>query len=317
MEKQRVVFLDRSTIVADIRRPAFPHVWEEYPQSAAAQVVPRLKDATIAIVNKVPLRGEALAQLPRLRTIAVCATGTDNIDLDYCRGHGIVVSNIRGYGVHAIPEHVFALILALRRNLLAYREDLRRGLWQKSEHFCLFTHPIRDLHGSRLGVVGKGVLGEAVAGLARCFGMQVWFAERKGAARVRPGYESFERVLRESDIVSLHCPVTKDNRNMIGLDEFRMMKHDALLINAGRGGLVDEPALATALRDGLIAGAACDVLSLEPPRQGNPLLELDRPNFILTPHVAWASDRAMQIMADQLIDNIEAFVAGAPRNRVA
>lgn len=317
MEKHRVVFLDRSTIVADIRRPAFPHAWEEYPQSAGAEVVPRLKDATIAIVNKVPLRSETMAQLPRLRNIAVCATGTDNVDLDYCRSHGIVVSNIRGYGVHAIPEHVFALILALRRNLLAYREDLRRGLWQKSEHFCLFTHPIRDLNGSCLGLLGKGVLGEAVAKLARCFGMQVWFADHKGAAQVRPGYESFERVLRESDIVSLHCPFTKDNRNMIGLDEFRMMKRDALLINAGRGGLVDEPALATALRDGLIAGAACDVLSLEPPRQGNPLLELDQPNFILTPHVAWASDRAMQIMADQLIDNIEAFVAGAPRNRVA
>jgi glycerate dehydrogenase len=317
MAGHRVVFLDRSTIEADIRPPAFPHEWTDYALTDPGEIVPRLAEATIAVVNKVPMRADTLAQLPRLRAIAVCATGTDNVDLDYCRSHGIPVSNIRGYGVHAVPEHVFMLTLALRRNLLAYRRDVRDGRWQQAPFFCLFDHPIRDLHGSRLGVVGRGGLGEAVARLGEAFGMKVWFAERKGAASQRPGYVAFDRVIAESDVVTLHCPLTAATRGMIGAAELQRMKRDAILINAGRGGLVDERALVRALDEGWIAGAGFDVLSVEPPREGNPLLEVDRPNFLLTPHVAWASREAMQVMADQLIDNIEAFVAGQPRNRVA
>ena len=314
---ETIVFLDRSTLAAEVRRPAFPHRWEEYATTAADEIVPRLADATVAITNKVPLRADALAQLPRLKLIAAAATGVNNIDVDWCRAHGIAVANIRNYAVHAVPEHVFMMILALRRNLPAYRGDLRQGLWQQSGQFCLLTHPIHDIHGSTLGIVGHGALGQAVADMAKAFGMRVLFAEHRGAASTRPGFAPFERVLAESDIVTLHVPLTEATRNLIGADEFRRMKPSALLINAARGGVVDEAALAEALREGRIAGAGLDVLSEEPPRAGNPLLALGLPNLIVTPHVAWASREAMQILADQLIANIEAFVRGAPQNLVS
>lgn len=311
-----IVFLDRDSLHADLRRPAFAHEWRDYPATAASEVVARLREATVAISNKVPLRKDTLAQLPTLRMIAVCATGTDNVDIDYCRAQGIAVANVRNYAVHSVPEHVFMLILALRRNLIAFRADVRGGLWQRAEQFCLFTQPIRDLHGATLGVVGRGVLGAAVGRLGQAFGMRVLYAEHKGADAVRAGYTAFEAVLAESDVISLHSPLTAETRHLIGAAELKRMRRDALLINTARGGLVDEAALADALKQGLIGGAGFDVLSREPPREGNPLLALDLPNFILTPHVAWSSREAMQAMADQLIDNIERFVRGAPRNLV-
>lgn len=314
---EKIVFLDRATLEANIRRPDFPHQWQEHAATAPNEVVERLADATVAIVNKVALRAETLAQLPHLRLIAEAATGVNNIDVDWCREHNVAVCNIRNYAVHAVPEHVFMMILALRRNLLAYRADLQRGLWQQSDQFCLFSHPVHDIHGSTLGIVGHGVLGEAVATMARAFGMTVLFAEHKGAAAIRPGFVPFEQVLEQSDVLTLHVPLTAATRNLIGAAEFQRMKPSALLINAARGGVVAEAALVDALREGRIAGAGCDVLSVEPPRDGNPLLELDLPNLILTPHIAWASREAMQILADQLIENIEAFVRGAPQNRVA
>lgn len=314
---EHIVFLDRSTLEASLHRPAFPHQWEEYATTAPDEVVERLADATIAITNKVPLQAETLAQLPRLKLIAEAATGVNNIDVEWCREHGVAVANIRNYAVHAVPEHVFMMILALRRNLLAYRGDLKKGLWEKSDQFCLFTHPIRDIHGSTLGIIGSGALGQAVAEVAQAFGMKVVFAEHKDATLTRPGFLPFQQVLAESDIVTLHLPLTEATRNLIGADELRRMKQSSLLINAARGGVVDEVALVAALREGRIAGAGCDVLSVEPPRAGNPLLDLDLPNLILTPHVAWASREAMQILADQLIANIEAFVRGTPQNLVA
>lgn len=313
---ERIVFLDSSTLEANLRRPAFPHHWREYAITASEEILERLSDATIVITNKVPLRAEILVQLPQLKLIAEAATGVNNIDVDWCREHGIAVTNIRDYAVHAVPEHVFMMILALRRNLLAYRGDLQNGLWNKSDQFCLFTHPIRDIHGSTLGIIGHGALGQAVAKMAQAFGMQVMFAEHKGAAATRHGFVPFEQVLAESDIVTLHVPLTEVTRNLIGADELGQMKPSSLLINTARGGIVDEAALATALREGQIAGAGCDVLSAEPPRTGNPLLDLDLPNLIVTPHIAWASREAMQILADQLMDNIEAFVRGVEQNRV-
>jgi glycerate dehydrogenase len=313
---ERIVFLDRDSIQADIRRPGFPHEWRDYPATATAQVSERLNGATIAISNKVPLMAASLASLKHLKMIAVCATGTNNVDLDYCRAHGIVVSNIRNYAMHTVPEHVFAMVLALRRNLAGYREDVNNGLWQKAGQFCLFTRPILDLHGSTLGVIGNGTLGQATAKLGAAFGMRVLVAEHKGAAQTRPGYTAFETVLTESDVITLHCPLTPATHHLIGAPEFGKMRRHALLVNTARGGLVDEAALVEALKDGVIGGAGFDVLTTEPPRAGNPLLDLRLPNFILTPHVAWASRNAMQIMADQLIDNIEAFISGAPRNRV-
>ena len=315
--KHRIVFLERESIRGTFRQPDFPHDYDEYPLSAAEDVPARVREASIVITNKVVLRGELLATLPKLKMIACAATGTDNVDLAWCREHGIVVSNIRGYAANTVPEHVIALAMALRRNLLAYRRDVRDGQWQRSPNFCFFDHPIRDLHGATLGLIGRGSLGEGVARLAEAFGMRVLWAERKGAEKVGPGRTAFAELLRQSDVVSLHCPLNDATRGLIGEAELRLMKPEAILINTARGGIVDEAALARALKEGWIGGAGFDVLSKEPPREGNPLLELDQPNFILTPHVAWASAGAMQALLDQLTGNLEAFARGEPRNRVA
>ncbi|OLB10403.1 MAG: glycerate dehydrogenase, partial [Gammaproteobacteria bacterium 13_2_20CM_66_19] len=293
----RIVFLDRSTLQARVRRPAFEHTWQEYAVTGAGELVERLQEATVAITNKVPLRAEALRRLPKLKLIAVAATGYDVIDIAYCQANGIAVANIRNYAVHTVPEHAFALITALRRNLIAYREDVERGRWQQIDQFCFFDHPIRDLYGATLGIIGEGVLGQGTANIARGFGMRVLFADH--APPKAPGVEftPLDQVLAESDVISLHVPLTADTRNVIGIEQFRRMKRTAILINTARGGLVDERALVQALKEGLIAGAGFDVLTREPPREGNPLLELRLPNFILTPHVAWASDGAMQFLA--------------------
>jgi glycerate dehydrogenase len=313
---ERIVFLDRDTLVANVRRPAFAHDWQEYAETSAGEVVERLEAATIAITNKVPLRESVVARLPALRFIAVSATGVDIVDLDACRRLGIAVANVRNYAPHSVPEHVFALILALRRNLFSYRAKIQSGAWQRANTFCLLDYPIRELHESTLGIVGHGALGHAVEKLALAFGMRVLISEHKDAHIVRPGRKSFEDVLRSSDILTLHCPLTPATRNLIDTEELRKMQPHALLINTARGGLVNETALADALKSGSIAGAGFDVLSVEPPREGNPLLDLNLPNFILTPHIAWASREAMQTLADQLISNIEAFVEGRPQNLV-
>ena len=313
---ERIVFLDRDTLKADIRPPAFAHEWREYGATRAEEVVGRLGGASIAIVNKVSISEEHLAQLPALRLIALAATGTDNLDLKSCRERGVSVTNVRGYATDTLPEHVLMLMLALRRNLVGYRADLRAGEWQRAEEFCLLTHPIRDLHGSTLGIIGHGALGQSVERLASAFGMNVLVAERKGATNCRAGRTPFAEVLRASDQITLHTPLNEETRNLIGAAELASMKRTALLINCARGGVVDETALLEALRAGVIAGAGIDVLSREPPREGNALLELDLPNLIVTPHVAWASRQAMQTLADQLVDNIEAFVRGEGRNLV-
>ncbi|MEO8344804.1 MAG: D-2-hydroxyacid dehydrogenase [Betaproteobacteria bacterium] len=311
-----VVFLDRSSLGANVRAPGFAHSWRDHDRTAAAEVVNRLAGATIAVSNKVPLREAALAHLPQLRMIAVAATGTDIVDLAACRARGIVVSNIRNYATASLPEHVFALALALRRNLIGYRNDVEHGLWQRADTFCLLTYPIGDLAGSTLGLIGFGALGRSVAKLGLAFGMQVIAYDPMPQAMPEVRMTDVDDILRRSDIVSLHLPLTEETRNLIGREELARMKPGALLINTARGGLVDEHALADALRAGTIGGAGFDVLTMEPPPDDNPLLQLRQSNFILTPHVAWASAQAMQALADQLVDNIEAFVAGAPVNVV-
>ena len=315
--KHTIVFLDRNSLIADMRVPSFAHEWIDHGQTRSEEIVARLQNASIVISNKVKLSGDILAQAPGVKMIAVSATGTDNVDLVYCRAHGIVVSNIRGYAVHTVPEHAFMMMLALRRNLLGWREDVRAGLWQQTDQFCLFTRPVNDLHGSTLGLVGYGSLGHGMQKLAEAFGMRVLVAEHRNAATVREGYTAFDTVLGNADVISLHTPLTAETRHMIAAREFGLMKSTAILINTARGNLVDESALIDALKSGRIAGAGFDVLSVEPPHDGNPLLDLDLPNFILTPHVAWSSREAMQTLADQVVDNIEAFVAGTPRNVVA
>ncbi len=311
---ERIVFLERNTIAADFRPPNFDHEWIEFGESLQDQVVERSQGATIAISNKLALREPELSQLPELKLIAIAATGSDNIDLPYCRRRGIAVSNARGYAVNSVPEHVLMMILALRRNLLAYRADVQNGLWQQSKQFCLLTHELHDISGSVLGIIGYGSIGKAMARLGESLGMPVLISEHKNAEAIREGRTSFEVTLRQSDVISLHCPLTDETREMFRRAEFEMMKPNAILINTARGALVEDAALIAVLQKGSIAGAGYDALREEPPRQGSPLLDLNLPNLIVTPHVAWASNEAVQALADQVIDNIEAFIAGSPRN---
>jgi glycerate dehydrogenase len=313
---ERIVFLERNTFHAEFRPPQFDHEWIDYGETERGQIVDRLRDATIAICNKLPLREPDLSQLPKLKLIAVAATGVDNIDLGYCKRRGLAVCNTRNYAKHSLPEHVLMLILALRRNLVAYLQDVRDGKWQQAKQFCLLNHTIHDLYGSKIGIIGYGSLGKAVATLAGSIGMKVLIAERKHATATREGRAEFGEVLRLSDVVTLHCPLTEETRNLIDEEELKLMKREAILINTARGGLVREGALVEALRAGVIAGAAFDVLSEEPPLQGNVLLDQNLPNLIVSPHVAWASKEAMQSLADQLVENIEAFIRGEPRNLV-
>lgn len=312
----QIVFLDRSTLRADVRRPRFEHAWTEYDTTAPDEVVARLEGATIALLNKVRLGRAELERLPMLRMVGVAATGYDVVDVQQCRTQGIAVANIRNYAVNTVPEHVFAMVLALRRNLVAYHESVRRGRWQQSGQFCYFDYPIGDLAGTTIGIIGEGAIGQGTARIARGFDMKVLFADHAPPKAEGVEFTPLDEVLERSDIISLHLPLMPATRGMIGEPELKAMKKTALLINTARGGLVDEAALARALAEGWIGGAGFDVLTSEPPTQGNPLLDLKLPNFILTPHVAWASDQAMQFLADQLIDNVEAWQVGTPCNLV-
>ncbi|UJF18572.1 D-2-hydroxyacid dehydrogenase [Vibrio sp. SS-MA-C1-2] len=315
-----IVFLDRKTIpeFISIPTPEFEHHWQAFDKTSPNQVIERAKDATIIITNKVILNRELIEQLPHLQMIAIAATGTNNVDLAYCAEKGIAVSNIRGYADKTVPEHVVAMIFALRRNLLAYHNDIKnQQIWQQCEQFCFFTHPIKDVANSTLGIIGSGSLGSAIKVLATALGMKVLFAERKGATSCREGYLPFEQVLAESDILTLHCPLTESTTNLIDTAEFSQMKPEAILINTGRGGLVNETALVEALKSGIIAGAGVDVFTQEPAPNDNILVQnADLPNLILTPHVAWGSESAITTLVNQLISNITAFVEGKEQNRV-
>jgi len=315
----KIVFLDRGTLSPQttLRSPRFRHELQVHDRTSDHEVAERIADAEVVVTNKVKLPASAIAQAPGLRFVAVAATGTDNVDLEACRARGIVVSNIRNYAVNTVPEHTFALIFALRRSICAYRDAVRSGRWQDAGQFCFFDHPIRDLAGSTLGIIGDGVLGQAVATLGRALGMRVLFSGYKGRKDQGALYTPFEETLARADILTLHCPLTPDTRNMIGAREFALMQRRPLLVNTARGGLVDENAVGPALEAGQIAGAGFDVVSVEPPPPNHPFVKLlERPDFILTPHVAWASDEAVQSLADQLVDNIEAFVRGDPTNVV-
>lgn len=315
----KIVFLDRATVAPHIRlrKPAFPHEWIDHQRTATGEAAERLAGATVAVVNKTPLTAAVLERLPDLKLIAVAATGSDCVDKEYCRRNGVAVCNIRGYAVNTVPEHVFALILALRRNIVAYRDDVLAGEWRKAGQFCFFNHPIRDLHGARLGVVGEGVLGRRVAELGAAFGMIPMFAAHKGRTGMGPLYTPWEEVLETSDVLTLHSPLTPETRDMIGMPEFRRMKRKPLIVNTARGGLASEEDLAAALEEGLISGIGFDVATVEPPPADHPLMRIaHRPDVLVTPHVAWASDEAQQALCDQLIDNIENFVGGTPTNLV-
>lgn len=312
----RVVFLDRKALRVPLRRPAFPHVWQEYPHSPAELTVERLEGATVAITNRVPITAEVLDAVPTLELVAVSATGYEHVDVDACARRAVAVCNVRDWSV-SVPEHVFAMILALVRQLPSYQRAVAEGRWRASPSYGVLLEPLPiTLHGSTMGIIGYGALGRRVAPIAEAFGMTTLVAERKGATTVRPGRTPFDDVLARSDVIVTLCPLTPGTRNLIAAAELACMPRHAVLVNCARGGIVNEEDLAEALAAGTIAGAAVDVLSQEPPKHGNPLLDAALPNLIVTPHVAFASVRSLETLAEQLVGNLEAFFAGQPRNLV-
>ena len=241
----RVVFLDRDTLSPEtiVRELGFPHELVVYDRTTPEQVPERIADADIVITNKAPVRESALEGAERLRLVAVAATGTDVVDVKACNARGVTVSNIRNYAVNTVPEHTFALLLALRRSILQYRNSVARGRWREAAQFCYFDYPIRDLAGSTLGIIGDGALGKSVAKLGEAFGMKVLYSDYKGTTGMGPLYTPFWDVLRLSDVITLHTPLLPSTRNLIGPAEFAAMDRKPLLINTARGGLVDEAAL--------------------------------------------------------------------------
>lgn len=311
----RIVFLDRGTIGPSVElvRPSAPHEWVIHDATAPEEVTDRLAGATVAITNKVPLRRAALEKLGDLKFITVAATGYDVIDLEACRDLGITVSNVRGYAVNSVPEHTMALILALKRALPGYRQDVLDGEWQRSGQFCFFNHPVSDLAGARLGIIGEGVIGQSVARLGQAFGMHTMFAAHKGVEGLGPLYTPFDEVIETADVITLHAPLTPATRDTLAMPEFRRMARRPIIINTARGGLVNEADAVAALDEGLISGLGFDVLTVEPPDPGNPIFQVaGRPNVILTPHTAWASAEAMQVLWGQVVESIDAFIAGTP-----
>ncbi|WP_443190310.1 2-hydroxyacid dehydrogenase [Pseudomonas indica] len=316
---RRAVFLDHASLdLGDLDLAPLRLAFDElvlHSGSTPDEVVERLQGAQVAISNKVPLNAETLAVCPELKLILVAATGTNNIDLIAARERGITVSNCQGYGTPSVAQHTLMLLLALATRLPDYQAAVRAGRWQQAAQFCLLDFPIVELEGKTLGLLGHGELGGAVARLAEAFGMRVLLGQLPG----RPPREDrlpLDELLPQVDALTLHCPLTEQTRGLIGAAELALMKPNAFLINTARGGLVDEQALADALRRGHLGGAATDVLTQEPPRDGNPLLAGDIPRLIVTPHSAWGSREARQRIVGQLAENATAYFAGAPRRLV-
>ena len=316
MNPLHIVVLDRDTLV---NRPFdfdFPHTLSSYGTTEAHETLERIRGADIVITNKVVISAQAFAENPQLKLVAVTATGVNNVDVEAAKQNGTAVCNIRAYGNESVAEHAFMMMITLMRNLPAYQRDVAAGLWENSPFFCHLGAPMRDLNGKTLAIFGRGNIGKTLATYAQAFKMNVVFAEHKHAQSVRDGYVSFDEAIRSADVVSLNCPLTPQTANMIGEAELQQMKSGAILINCGRGGLVDEAALVAALKYGQIGGAGFDVLTQEPPRDGNPLLKARLPNLIVTPHIAWASQEAANRLFDILLDNINRFVVGNPQNLV-
>lgn len=316
MNHKKIVVLDADTLPGRVFHFDFPHELAVYGTTDASETAVRVCGAHIVITNKVVISADIIADNPQLELIAVSATGVNNVDIEAAKAAGVAVCNVRAYGNESVAEHAFMLMIALMRNLPAYQRDVAAGLWEKSPVFCHYGAPIRDLNGKTLAVFGRGNIGRTLARYAQAFGMRVVFAEHKHAPAVREGYVSFEDAVQAADVLSLHCPLNAQTENMIGENELQQMKPGAVLINCGRGGLVDENALLAALKYGQIGGAGVDVLTEEPPRGGNPLLKARLPNLIVTPHTAWASREALDRLFDILLENINAFVKGEAQNRV-
>ena len=316
MNQLHIVVLDRDTLVNRPFEFDFPHTLSSYGTTEAHETLARIRGADIVITNKVVISAQAFAENSQLKLVAVTATGVNNVDVEAAKQNDTAVCNIRAYGNESVAEHAFMMMITLMRNLPAYQRDVAAGLWENSPFFCHLGAPMRDLNGKTLAIFGRGNIGKTLATYAQAFKMNVVFAEHKNAQSVRDGYVSFDEAIRSADVVSLNCPLTPQTANMIGETELQQMKPGAILINCGRGGLVDEAALVAALKYGQIGGAGFDVLTQEPPRNGNPLLKARLPNLIVTPHIAWASQEAANRLFNILLDNINRFVAGNPQNLV-
>lgn len=313
------VFLDLASMAEkDLDLSGFDRVlddWRTYPSTAPADRLAHIADAEVVVTNKVVLDEAILRAAPKLRLICLTATGYNNIAIDTARELGVPVSNTLGYATDSVVQHVFALMLAHHTRLFDYTAAVRRGDWSRSEQFCLLDYPVRELSGMTLGIVGYGELGRGVARIAEAFGMRVMVSQRPGGPAA-DGRHALDEVLRESDVISLHLPLLDNTRHLIDERALGLMKPTALLVNTARGAIVDNAALADALRRGEIGGAALDVLDVEPPPVDHPLLAGDIPNLIVTPHTAWAGRQARQNAVDQTVANIQAFLDGSPRNLV-
>ncbi len=290
---------------------------EVFDNTLPEQRVERVRDAEVVFCNKVRLDADVLQSATALKFIGLTATGTDNVDLEYAREHGIAVCNLIGYCTQSVVEHVFATLLNLSHSIYAHHQLVRDGAWAKADNFCKLDYPVRQLSAMTIGIVGHGELGKGVATIAQQFGMTVLLSRRRGAkGNDRDGRHDFEDVLRHADVLTLHCPLTDETRHLINADSLKIMKPDSILINTARGGLVDSAALANALANGVIGAAAIDVLPQEPPVDGDPLLDYSGDNLIITPHIAWATREARQAAINELAANYRAFVKGKVRNRV-
>ena len=315
----KIVFLDKNTFPENFpfKRPNFKHDWQEHVETTPENTIEHLKGATIAISNKVKITKQHIEANPDLKLIAIAATGYDHIDVAAANANNIIVSNVQGYALHTVPEHALALILNLSRSIQGYAQDVKGGRWQTEKQFCFFSHPIEDLHNKTLGIIGRGIIGQGLARLASGFGMEIMYAGRRDDKTPHRPYCPFDEFLEQADIISIHCPLNDQTRDLITANEFAKMKRQPILINTARGGIVNEADAVKAIETGQIRALGVDCLSKEPPSTNNPLFKIAHlPNVIITPHVAWASTDAISDLWNQLIDNIEKFKAGTPQNMV-
>ena len=311
MEAMHAVILDRATLGDDIDIAPFLGInlnWAVYDTTSPEQVQERIAGAVIVLTNKVVITRELMEKADSLKYIGVLATGTNNVDLTAAKDHAITVTNVKAYGTPSVAQHTLAMILSLATNLPRYSQLSSDGSWAKSSMFCVMDSPIMELHGKTMLIVGYGELGRAVAKLAEAFGMKLLIAKVPGSSSPATDRVSLEEGLREADVVSIHCPLTEQTCNMIDKEQLTLMKNHALLINTARGGLVNEQALADALKAGELGGAGVDVLTEEPPVNGNPLLEPDIPNLIITPHTAWMAKEARGRIVELAAGNILRFL---------
>jgi len=288
--------------------------WQTFESTQAENTLSRIENADIIITNKVVINAQMMKQAKKLKLICIAATGTNNVDLNAAKENNIVVCNVTAYATASVVQHVFTLILALQTHLLEYVKLVQNNVWDQSKHFCLLNYPITELSGKTLGIIGFGELGKAVANAASAFGLKVIVAQSL-TGNLKPNRVELNELLAQSDILSLHCPLTAETENLINQQTLALMKPSSILINAARGGVVNEADLLYALQHKVIAAAGIDVLHQEPPNN-NALIQAQLPNLIITPHIAWASQASRQRLVDQICDNIKAYLSNSNRNQV-